>query len=410
MHPLEAALHEWLEAQAPPGPLAVAHSGGPDSTALAACLVKLGQASRLICLYVDHQDRSAEEMEAERAFVQGCWARWGVQGRILPGPVAVTRRGFEAEARRVRYAALLKAMREAGSRALLVAHTADDVEETLLMRLLRGQRGRSRQGIPPRRGPIHRPLLNLRRESLRAWLVAQGETWFLDSSNTATNLRARIRAKLVPVLDDLFPSWRLALRGLGRLLASAPSLQWRRRGGYWTMARADWEGLHPADRVEALLRTYAGGRPISRAGLLTLALHPRGGKIGGWELRLGAQEIRWGAHVVKREPFQYFLTGEVDGLLDVGSRTLRLKLLPGCPRRFAVVEAQLGDRWETPEGCPDLAHLWRDCLGNRGSHAPVLIAEGRIWGILGSLRGGEDWSYRGNEGPLWEWERHERRE
>ena len=70
---------------------------------------------------------------------------------------------LEARARDARYGALQVAREELGATAILVAHTADDQAETVLLNVLRGSAAAGLAGMAPRRGTIVRPLLHLRR-------------------------------------------------------------------------------------------------------------------------------------------------------------------------------------------------------------------------------------------------------
>ena len=56
---------------------------------------------------------------------------------------------------------------------------------------------------------MHRPLLQVRAGDVRAWLLAQGASFVEDPSNTDQGFtRNRIRARLLPVLDECFPAFR----------------------------------------------------------------------------------------------------------------------------------------------------------------------------------------------------------
>jgi tRNA(Ile)-lysidine synthase len=96
---------------------------------------------------------------------------------------------------------------------MALAQHADDQVETLLLALSRGA------GLPglacmpavaERHGvTYHRPWLDVRGSQLRDALRAAGETWVEDPTNSDTRYtRNRIRAELLPVIEQAFPSFR----------------------------------------------------------------------------------------------------------------------------------------------------------------------------------------------------------
>ena len=195
----------------------VAYSGGPDSTALLGAAAALGS-NRLLAVHVDHGLRPETERLAERELVRKSCADLGVRltiARVRPGAIAAYALaagcGTEAAARAFRYGALRKIMeREASSHALL-AHTADDQVETVLMRLVGGSG--ALQGIDAVNPPWYRPFLGLSKKELLDYLQTRGLSWSTDSTNASTAfLRNRVRLRLIPLLDRDFPGWR---RGLG---------------------------------------------------------------------------------------------------------------------------------------------------------------------------------------------------
>jgi tRNA(Ile)-lysidine synthase len=224
---IEAALLEYLRRKgiAKGVALAVAYSGGPDSTALLAALAAIGW-SRIIALHVDHGLRPRDELDTELALVKNTCSSLGVPlliARVAPG--AITRQakergeGIEAEARRYRYIALRGGMERSGAAAVLFAHTRDDQSETILMRLLGGSGAEGLKGIPEASGPFLRPFLCLAKSELLSYLEERGISYSIDSTNASGDyLRNRIRRNLVPILDSGFPGWR---RGLSRSAAKA---------------------------------------------------------------------------------------------------------------------------------------------------------------------------------------------
>lgn len=204
-----------IAAFAPRLPLLIALSGGADSTALLiACHERWPV--QVMAVHVNHGlqpaapdfERHCAEL-CERLHVPLRVQR--VDARNAPGESP------EDAARNARYEAILAAQRSsAGFSAIkdvALAQHADDQVETLLLALSRGA------GLPglasmPRRwerdGLVwHRPLLAVSAADIRAWLTARGERWLEDPSNADERFtRNRIRARLLPALQDAFPSFR----------------------------------------------------------------------------------------------------------------------------------------------------------------------------------------------------------
>jgi tRNA(Ile)-lysidine synthase len=109
---------------------------------------------------------------------------------------------IEDAARRLRYAFLERAAAEMAADRIAVGHTQDDQAETVLLKLMRGAGLRGLGGIYPRRGAVVRPLLDVTRHDLRAYLRSRAETWIEDETNQdLANPRNRIRHRVLPELD-----------------------------------------------------------------------------------------------------------------------------------------------------------------------------------------------------------------
>jgi len=182
----------------------VAVSGGADSVALLHLLLGLAVEwrLRLHVLHVDHQLRPDAARDAD--FVRALGARVGVPVDVA----AVTvdpRDSLEAGARAARYAALETYAARVGAHRVALGHTADDQAETVLMRLVQGAGVRGLAGIPPVRGRIIRPLIELRRAALETELRRAALQWVEDPTNRDPKfLRNRIRHELLPLLADTF--------------------------------------------------------------------------------------------------------------------------------------------------------------------------------------------------------------
>jgi tRNA(Ile)-lysidine synthase len=181
-----------------------------------------GLALRLSVAHLDHGVRG-EAARADAAFVAGLAAALGLPldlGQWQPDRSS----HFEADARRARYAWLAGVARARGATAIAVGHTRDDQAETILHRIVRGTGLRGLAGIPARRPlaeglTLVRPLLDVTRDEIRAYLATLGQSYRDDASNAdTTRTRARIRNDLLPrIAREYNPRVAEALVRLGTL-------------------------------------------------------------------------------------------------------------------------------------------------------------------------------------------------
>jgi tRNA(Ile)-lysidine synthase len=206
---LPDALRHALDGH-PDGPLCVAFSGGPDSTALLHALAALPQARArgLRALHVDHglHTDSGEWAAQARAFC----ATLEVACEVRRVEVALDAgEGREAAARHARYAAFAAAIQP--GEWLLLGHHRDDQAETVLLKLLRGAGPQGLGGMravrPLGPGWLWRPLLDLPREVLRDYVQAHALPCIEDPSNADTTLaRNHLRHEILPRLRRHWPS------------------------------------------------------------------------------------------------------------------------------------------------------------------------------------------------------------
>jgi tRNA(Ile)-lysidine synthase len=170
-------------------PIAVALSGGGDSLALSLIAADWARrvGRRLLVLTVDHRLRSQS----------GAWTntcaetakRLGADFQALAWTGEKPAAGLPAAARAARHALLAEAARQAGARAILMGHTADDGLEAGLMRQAGSTTPDPREWAPSPAWPqgrgvfLLRPMLRIRRHDIRAWLAARGEAWIDDPAN-----------------------------------------------------------------------------------------------------------------------------------------------------------------------------------------------------------------------------------
>lgn len=271
-------------AGAGPSAVAVAVSGGRDSTALLHCTARMarGLALQVHALHVHHG--LTDEADAWLAQVQRQCRRWARAGlplhfhavRLSSRPAAGD--SVEAWARRERYRALAGMAREAGCPVVLLAHHRRDQAETLLLQALRGGGPAGLAAMPAaaRRDGITwlRPWLQQPREAVEAYLRRHRLRAVDDASNADPRLaRSALRTAVWPALLAAFPDAETQLAAAARRAAEAADCLHDQASADVAFCAdmaglrvADWARLGPARRRQALrewLRGVARGAPES---------------------------------------------------------------------------------------------------------------------------------------------------
>jgi tRNA(Ile)-lysidine synthase len=287
--------------------VAVAVSGGADSVALLLLLEELRAELGIVLsvAHVNHKLRGAES-DGDAAFTTGLAARLGLEFDVAIAPIEAGagrventggKPNLEACARERRYAFFLELGERGRANKIATAHTLDDQAETVLLRLFRGTGIRGLAGIHPRLSLKHwdaddggtgglaragknfggagcavevvRPLLTFRRDDLREYLRARGESWREDSSNAdVTFLRNRVRQRLLPLISEEFGD--AALEHMAELAEIA-----RGEEEYWSA-----KALHCAESDEAGLPSAAGVLDARRLLASPLAVQRR--QVRAW--------------------------------------------------------------------------------------------------------------------------------
>lgn len=190
------------------GVILCAVSGGADSMYLLCRLLELGYPVH--AAHYNHGIRGAEA-DRDEEFVRAFCRERDIPFSCERGDVlAFARdRGLSTEeaARIMRYDFLERTADRVGAAVIATAHNAGDNTETVLLNLLRGSGLRGLCGIPPERGRIRRPMLDVTREQVEDYLRGHGIPWVEDSTNGKDlYTRNRIRHEVMPVLKGLNPS------------------------------------------------------------------------------------------------------------------------------------------------------------------------------------------------------------
>jgi tRNA(Ile)-lysidine synthase len=216
-----------LQGTKAPLPLAVAFSGGADSTALLFAAARLWP-GQVHAIHIHHGLQPAADDFARHC--QNVCETLGVSLHVIqvdarhePGESP------EDAARRARYSALAKSATSQGLKTVLLAQHADDQVETVLLALSRGAGLPGLAAMPAtfeRHGVrFQRPLLGISGAALRAWLAGQGIDFVEDPTNADTTFtRNRIRRNVLPVLEKAFPQLRETFARSARHAAQAQEL------------------------------------------------------------------------------------------------------------------------------------------------------------------------------------------
>ncbi|MCG2709038.1 MAG: tRNA lysidine(34) synthetase TilS [Thermodesulfovibrionales bacterium] len=163
-------------------------SGGPDSVCLLHALNNLKDEYKLSlhAIYIDHGLRP-DEIPAEIEFCKKLCETLGVPFLTKSVDVKSYAKEYclnkQEAARELRYKIFEDVALEIGSSRIALAHNADDQAETFFMRILRGAGQKGLSGIPPVRGKIIRPLIEIERKDIEEFLDGISQSFIVDSSN-----------------------------------------------------------------------------------------------------------------------------------------------------------------------------------------------------------------------------------
>lgn len=181
-------------------------SGGSDSMALLSLLLELRNkiSLSLICAHVNHNVR--EESKEEFLFLQNFCEKNNVifEGMIIE---KYSDDNFHNEARNIRYHFFEEVVYKYNASYLVTAHHADDLMETILMRLVRGSTLKGYGGfekVVEKDGyKIIRPLITYTKKELLDYVVSNNIPYREDSSNhKMCYTRNRYRKEVLPFLKE----------------------------------------------------------------------------------------------------------------------------------------------------------------------------------------------------------------
>ena len=370
-------------------------SGGADSMALlwAMWLLKEKLGITVEAAHFNHHLR-AEESDRDAEFVAKFCDFHDIKLHMGGAQVTAGAKGLEAAAREARYRFLY-----ALPGTIATAHTADDNAETVLMHLIRGSGLRGLGGITPKSGRLIRPMLDVTRGEVEAFLGEHWVKFITDSSNHSDAfLRNRLRHGVMPLLKAENPSIATGLSAAAqRIRQDAELLDAMAQALDPTDVSALREAPGPLRRraIEALLKQNGFPEPgaghIAQAEAVVFSDNPSA-RVTFGGVTLGRS---YGLLRVDREqivlPLRPLPMEGITALPEIGV-AVRTTVVDGpgedvvCPVGPMVVRSRMaGDHLTTKGGTKSLKKRFidRKIPQWERSAVPVIADEGGVLAVMG---------------------------
>lgn len=179
-------------------------SGGPDSMALLHLLIRIKKVLdiTIICAHVNHKVR--KESDDELIFVRNYCMKHGVIFESMEIN-KYSDDNFHNESRTIRYQFFKELVKKYKAKYLFTAHHADDLMETVLMRLVRGSTLKGYAGFEERikysNYELIRPLIHVTKDEIYTYLKKHRIAYVIDQSNfKEVYTRNRFRKNMIPFL------------------------------------------------------------------------------------------------------------------------------------------------------------------------------------------------------------------
>ncbi len=181
--------------------ITVALSGGADSVCLLSAMKEISTQYNLHvdAIHINHCIRG-EEADRDELFCKKLCEKLEIPFTVkridVPSYAIQKKLSVEEAAREVRYEEFSK---HCPNSLIATAHTASDNAETVLFNFTRGTGLKGICGIPPIRGNIIRPLIDVTRQDVEKYIEKYGLEYVTDSTNlTIDYTRNRIRHNIIP--------------------------------------------------------------------------------------------------------------------------------------------------------------------------------------------------------------------
>jgi tRNA(Ile)-lysidine synthase len=181
-------------------------SGGPDSVCLLDMLCVLAKKYdfKLQIAHVNYGLRGQDSIGDEK-LVKKLAEKYRLKLSILRSKKSLYKGNIENTLRNIRYEYFEKLRVKSEFDLVAVAHNQNDQAETVLMRIIRGAGLNGLSAMRPKTGKIIRPLLQISRTEIVAYLKEKKLIYRMDKSNEKVDiLRNKIRQELLPHLQKKY--------------------------------------------------------------------------------------------------------------------------------------------------------------------------------------------------------------
>lgn len=183
------------------GPIVVGVSTGADSMALLHYLIT-NYKDKIICTHINHKVR--KQSDEEEIFLKNYCKKYNIIFECMTID-SYNENNFENEARKKRYNFYEQILKKYNSKNLLLAHHADDLIETVLMKITRGSNINGYAGIKKisnmKNYFIIRPLLDYTKIEILEYIKNNNIKYYDDITNIDTKYtRNRFRHNIIPEL------------------------------------------------------------------------------------------------------------------------------------------------------------------------------------------------------------------
>ncbi|HLF18205.1 MAG TPA: tRNA lysidine(34) synthetase TilS [Candidatus Omnitrophota bacterium] len=202
-------------------------SGGKDSVCLCHILVELRHVLGIELIIAHFNHRLRKSAGKDEAFVKELAKRSNLPfyASAAKKPLTSGKGSLEEKCRRKRFKFLTTLARRLHAEKIALAHTQDDLAETVLMRIIRGGGSKGLVSILPERTidgvSFVRPLLNASQEEILSYLKTKKIPFRSDATNRQKKFfRNKIRLDVMPLLKkDYNPNIREVLAHLSQNLS-----------------------------------------------------------------------------------------------------------------------------------------------------------------------------------------------